>query len=378
MKITLLSSRKVKGDPQMKRWPGSMIVSLMVCLGLLFVPLSASAELVKKVDNFIIFLDQSGSMVHHPYPPLGENKHDLALDAISRLDQIVPELGYTSTSAAFSPYKVLAEPAVYRNGALASAFASPKPLFNQFTTLGDGLNQLGPVISNLSGKTALIIFTDGNNNAGAYPVPVANNLYTTNAGDLCIHIVSLADTDHGEQVIKAIRNISDCSVAANIETLADDAALGQFARNVLYEDVAPAPAPKPAPVVVTPAPVVKPEPVIQKEVITFNLLFGFDKWHITDEMVPVLEQVKGILEENPDVTFTLAGHTDSIGTDVYNQGLSERRAGSVKAWLVDNGIDAHRLKTVGYGESRPKYDNSTSEGRALNRRVELISEPMEL
>lgn len=362
----------------MKRLTVSGILPLCVFIALLCLPLTASAELVKKVDNFIVLLDQSGSMVHHPYAPLGKNKHKLALDAISRLDKAVPELGYTSTSAAFSPYKVLAEPAVYRNGDLDKAFAHPKPLFNQFTRMGDGFAELGPVIGNLSGKTALIVFTDGNNNAGADPVMAAKNLYAVNANDLCIHVVSFADTDHGEQVIKAIRNISDCSVATNIDALADDAAVDKFARDVLYEEVAPAPPPppKPAPVVVVPPPKPEPEPVVQAEVITFNLLFGFDKSNITDEMIPVLEQVKMILEENPEMTFTVAGHTDSIGTDVYNQGLSERRAASVKNWLVDNGIAPVRLKTVGYGESRPKYDNATEEGRALNRRVELISEPM--
>ena len=362
----------------MKRSPIFKIFPLFVFFALLCLPLNASAELVKKVDNFIILLDQSGSMVHHPYPPLGKNKHDLALDAIKRLDKTVPELGYTSTSTVFSPYKVLAGPAVYQNGDLDTAFAHPKPLFNQFTRLGDGFAELGPVVSGLSGKTALIVFTDGDNNAGADPVMAAKNLYSNNAGDLCIHVVSFADTTHGAQVIKGIRNISDCSVAANIETLADDAALAQFAKDVLYEDVAPAPAPapKPAPVVVVPAPTPEPEPVVQAEVITFNLLFGFDKSNITDEMIPVLEQVKMILEENPDLTFTVAGHTDSIGTDAYNQGLSERRAASVQNWLVNHGIAPHRLKTVGFGESRPKYDNSTEEGRALNRRVELISEPV--
>jgi OOP family OmpA-OmpF porin len=102
-------------------------------------------------------------------------------------------------------------------------------------------------------------------------------------------------------------------------------------------------------------------------------LFGFDKWAITDEMVPVLEQAKMILEEDSSVNFVVAGHTDSTGPEVYNQGLSERRAASVKNWLVKNGVSADRLETVGYGEAKPKYDNSTREGRKLNRRVELQS-----
>ncbi|MDT8444578.1 MAG: outer membrane beta-barrel domain-containing protein [Desulfuromonadales bacterium] len=146
--------------------------------------------------------------------------------------------------------------------------------------------------------------------------------------------------------------------------------------------VQPAPQPvaaAPAPVVVAPAPapvVVVPAPapvVVAKEIVSFDLLFDFDKSAIKDEMVPVLEQAKMILEEDSAVNFTVSGHTDSTGPEVYNQGLSERRAASVKNWLVSNGISAARLEAVGYGETQPKYDNATREGRKLNRRVELQS-----
>ena len=67
----------------------------------------------------------------------------------------------------------------------------------------------------------------------------------------------------------------------------------------------------------------------------------------------------------------IEGHTDWIGTDAYNQGLSERRANSVMDYLVDHGVAASRLSTTGFGESRPIASNQNREGRALNRRVEL-------
>jgi outer membrane protein OmpA-like peptidoglycan-associated protein len=65
------------------------------------------------------------------------------------------------------------------------------------------------------------------------------------------------------------------------------------------------------------------------------------------------------------------GHTDSKGSDEYNKGLSNRRAASVVNWLLKKGIDRKRLKSVGYGESQPLFDNETEEGRANNRRVEF-------
>ena len=143
-------------------------------------------------------------------------------------------------------------------------------------------------------------------------------------------------------------------------------AMDQYAKDVLYKEVADA---KPAPA--KPAPVVVP---MQKETITFSLNFGFDKAAITDEMVPVLEQAKMILEEEPGTTYEIAGHTDSTGPEAYNQGLSERRAAAVVNWMTANGISADRLEPKGYGENSPKYDNGTKEGRRLNRRVEILSQ----
>ena len=70
----------------------------------------------------------------------------------------------------------------------------------------------------------------------------------------------------------------------------------------------------------------------------------------------------------------LEGHTDSIASENYNQGLSERRARSVADWLESHGIGSDRLKVKGWGETRPAADNSTAEGRQQNRRVELIIE----
>ena len=145
---------------------------------------------------------------------------------------------------------------------------------------------------------------------------------------------------------------------------------------VMVDAVGCPPAPKPVPQPAPAPPVAKPAPApvpVTKEIITFNLLFDFDKHDIKEEMIPVLEQAKSILDEDPVATFMVLGHTCSIGTNDYNQGLSERRANSVKSWLVNNGIKAERLEAIGYGESQPKYDNGTREGRKNNRRVELLT-----
>jgi outer membrane protein OmpA-like peptidoglycan-associated protein len=103
-----------------------------------------------------------------------------------------------------------------------------------------------------------------------------------------------------------------------------------------------------------------------------GIYFDFDKSTIKPESRPALEDAAKMLNENPTINVEIQGHTDSKGSDSYNLSLSDRRAASVVAYLVQNlGIDRSRLTSRGYGESMPIATNDTDAGRALNRRVEF-------
>jgi OOP family OmpA-OmpF porin len=129
----------------------------------------------------------------------------------------------------------------------------------------------------------------------------------------------------------------------------------------------PPPAP-PAEPKAEPAP--EPAPV-QEKIVLRGVNFDFDKSLIRADAGVILDEVVSILSGKPDVQIRVEGHTDATGPDAYNQGLSERRAASVRKYLVEQGIAASRLSAVGFGESKPIATNDTREGRALNRRVEL-------
>ena len=84
-----------------------------------------------------------------------------------------------------------------------------------------------------------------------------------------------------------------------------------------------------------------------------------------------MNKLAGIFKEYPQTNVLVEGHTDNTGSDSYNLTLSKNRAQAVTGYLVDNGIEKGRFTTKWYGETQPKYDNSTADGRAKNRRVEL-------
>lgn len=102
-----------------------------------------------------------------------------------------------------------------------------------------------------------------------------------------------------------------------------------------------------------------------------DVLFDFDKTAIKPDGARILDRLAQFLRENPDRKVHLEGHTDWIGTEKYNQGLSERRAASVKNYVIGKGIDPSRVTTQGFGETKPIADNKTRAGRAKNRRVEV-------
>ncbi|GAB6127127.1 OmpA family protein [Humidesulfovibrio idahonensis] len=322
----------------------------------------AAAETLKpKVDNFVLFVDYSGSMAMNSDVVKGVKiKH--AKELINRMNAEIPALGYKSGVATFAPYSTLLAPTTYSKDAVAKAVAPIKTdyeIYGRNTPMGMGLKDLDPVLSKFTGKTALIIFTDGDSNYGSDPVAEAKALYAKYP-NLCIHVVSYADNARGKMVVDEIRAISRCSVVGDPVAMNDAAALKKYVRDVFYDvaDDAPARAMAPA--------------KADCETITFgNLNFGFNKFQITKEMEPALEQALGILKDSKCQKFVIEGHTDNVGGIPYNQKLSERRAASVAKWLSDHGLDAKRLSPVGKGKLEPKFDNKTEEGRHMNRRVEI-------
>ncbi|NPC55542.1 outer membrane protein OmpA [Caenimonas soli] len=138
---------------------------------------------------------------------------------------------------------------------------------------------------------------------------------------------------------------------------------------------APAPAPvaaAPAPAVTPPAPAPAPQPpAATKVTYAADAFFDFDKSVLKPEGKAKLDDLVGKVKDINLEVIIAVGHTDSVGSDTYNQKLSVRRAEAVKAYLVSKGIEKNRVYTEGKGEKQPVADNKTAEGRAKNRRVEI-------
>jgi len=323
---------------------------------------AAAANPIAKVDNFILFLDHSGSMkfLYKGKSQLdlaGQSKITLAKSAMVEFNKLVPNLGYKSGVYTFAPYKQYGAMAPYNKDAMDKAIAPidiQYDAYSRMTPWGPGFQQIDSVIAGLSGKTALVVFTDGDDNVGIDAVAAAQQLQSKYGDKLCIMIVSFADTKHGQEQVKKIAAMSRCNCIVDGDTfLRDQKARVAFLRCGIYDETG------------------------QNESIIFrSIYFDFDKYNIKREFFPVLDEGINIIKSKTDVRVRLEGHTDSVGTVAYNQKLSERRANSVKAYFVKKGVNAGIIETVGYGKLRPRFDNSTAEGRKMNRRVEIKFLPM--
>lgn len=156
---------------------------------------------------------------------------------------------------------------------------------------------------------------------------------------------------------------------------------GGASRSAIANVPPPPPAPEPPspPPAAPPAPVAPP-PEAPRTVVappvtnyTFeDVHFDFDRYSLRPEATRVLDDAVKAMQENPTLRLEIEGHTCNIGTAEYNLALGDRRANSVRDYLIGRGVQGDRLRTSTYGEERPKYDNSREETRRLNRRAALL------
>lgn len=152
---------------------------------------------------------------------------------------------------------------------------------------------------------------------------------------------------------------------------AGGAAVGAVLGLVAAHWACPEPQPAPPPPVAEP----QPPPAAGTKIVTLDAPhFDFDRAELRPSGRATVDEAVAYLREHPDVRVAAEGHTDAIGSEAYNLRLSERRATTVRDYMIEQGIAPDRIVARGYGKARPIADNDTPEGRAQNRRVDIVVE----
>jgi len=317
--------------------------------------------LIKTADNFIILFDASGSMADE-YKE-GVQKIDAELQILEQQNAILPELGYKAGLYLFTPFKPYYEMQPYSKAEFKKAIdrlpstKTAGSFVGQPTPLAEGIKNLDPILANLSGKTAIFIFSDGTYQLGGQklrPLDMARNL--TDKYNVNFYLISSATTPKGEKLLADIASLNEGSRVISFDNLYKNPVYGLGPLYVIDSRV-------------------EIETVSESKIVGVkaeNILFGLDEIDVPLDSHDSLKMVASFLQNNPDAFAVLAGFTDNAGAEEYNLKLSRMRSQNAKNFILEQSrIDPDRVILFWYGNTNPVATNDTAEGRQKNRRVEI-------
>jgi OOP family OmpA-OmpF porin len=302
----------------------------------------------------------------------------------------MPDGTYQTGSVAFGGYERQASGLAPFDRSAKLESANSLELLKEGTPLDRVLGEVASELVGKRGRAAIVIFSDGlPTDPVGRPVEeqavldAAANLAKGYGGDVCIHTVQVGSDPAGAAFLNTLANASPCGSARASASIQNVAALQNFERAVFLgaaaRDVAVAPPDSDGDGVIDGRDQCPGTPFTAKVDARGcwriqGLRFAFNSDQIKPRYFEELDELARVLGRNPNLRVRIDGHTDSIGSEAYNQGLSERRAAAVRQHLVaKDGIDPKRLEIRGFGFSKPAYTNDTDEGRAGNRRTELTA-----
>ncbi len=321
---------------------------------------------VKKVDNFLVIFDASESMGGTFQ---GRQKLSFAKDIVRCMNETIPDIqlvgGLRSFGRGYGLFSINATGMLYgmadysKQGLQAGLDMITFPAGN--TPLSQAIAAGTEDLKSAQGDMAVIIVSDGGATTDD-PVKAAENMKQTYGDRICIYTITVGNDFAGLHTMKRIAHAGECGFMVTSARIATEEGMTDFVEEVFLKK-------KTQPVKAAPAPPAAPKVV--ENIVLGNIQFDTDSAVIKPEFYPVLDNAAKVLQKFGDKKVIVEGHTDSTGSESYNLDLSIRRAESVMKYLVAKGISAERLIVKGYGEQQPIADNTTSEGRRKNRRMEF-------
>jgi OmpA-OmpF porin, OOP family len=309
-------------------------------------------QLVRVADNAVFLVDTSSSM-NDEFEDRGATKLELAVAAFKERNSYFPEIGHNFGIYQYTPWKVIYPMQTYDRAKVAAALDDLPAKGSGPTPLAKGIEGAEEIIKGLSGRTVLFLMYDGDY-TGPDPNPALWR--TIKENDVCLVMISSASDEENERLQDSISRLNSCSRLIPLNYYLDRP---EYMAGALFDVRAT------ENIVTTTekrAVGVKVDPI----------QFGFDKTELNGEDKAELDQLGEFMADKPNSYAVIAGYTDNVGVEDYNEHLSETRARMVAAYLTaEHGIDPSRMVLHWHGSDNPVASNSTEEGRAKNRRVEV-------
>jgi|AntAceMinimDraft_11_1070367.scaffolds.fasta_scaffold00242_17 OOP family OmpA-OmpF porin len=322
-------------------------------------PIDANAY-TKKVDTFVVLLDTSGSMKAEDG---GRPRMFNAEDWTASFGNAVPPMdfqsaiitfgkGATGSCIGYGIASTLYGPATFDAAGFAKALGSLECAAST-TPIAEAIDATTTLLAEDTGKTAVIIVSDFNWNDPDVVMASLAELKSQHPNNICVHTVKVGSDMQHDAMISSLTDASGCDSAVAASAVASGPALSTFVASTLL----------------TPKVLEYTAHTVSAEV-----LFDFDKSVLKDQGKVELQKLgQIIMGQGMSVgDIDVVGHTDSVGSDAYNEALSVRRAQAVKTFLVGGGISPGIIDVIGMGKREPVASNDTAAGRSLNRRVDIL------
>ena len=324
-------------------------------------PMSVSRGEQRITDQVIVIIDGSATMVQEANFPEARALTQTFVAAMPEAN--VRSKGGETYQAGLISFgggeRGGAELADFNRELLADKAAYLRP-YGSLTLLDQVLDEALDELAESRGRAAIVIFSDGLPSSEPSTIAAAQSLISKHNGEICIHTVHTGTDAAGGAFLSRLSSLTGCGSTRAGASLAAASAIDAFERQVFLGPAA-------LPAVATRGP-------CESRIVLRGVQFELDRADVTPASGVVLDAAAEQLRQCPNIAVRVNGYTCSIGTDDYNDGLSERRADAVRSHLIKAGVDSGRLETRAFGESNPVAPNATEDGRRQNRRVELSPE----
>ena len=343
---------------------GLSLMALAACSSAPYTPDAKQGEPIdtsaytKQVDTFVVLLDTSGSMNTED---AGRPRMYTAEDWAASFGNSVPAMGFNAAVVTFGKgatgscigyglASTLYGPAEYNAAEYSKALGTLECAAST-TPIVDAIGSTTELLAEDTGTTAVIIVSDFNWNDPDGVKSALAELKSQHPDKICVHTVKVGnDTEH-DALISSITAGASCDSAVAAADVASGPALSDYVVATLLSGME-----------------------YTTHTVSAEVLFDFDKSIVKEQGKMELRRIGDIIKKQGMTVgdIDVVGHTDSVGTDAYNQALSVRRAAAVKEVLVGAGVSGAIIDVIGMGERQPVATNETAAGRALNRRVDVI------
>jgi OmpA-OmpF porin, OOP family len=347
---------------------GLSLMALAACGGAPYTPVVQQGEPIdvnaytKQVDTFVVLLDTSGSMKKDAQ---GKSRMQSAEDWTASFGNAVPPMGFNSAIVTFGKgntgscigygiASTLYGPTTFSSAGFNSALGTIKCAAST-TPIAEAIDATTGLVAEDEGRIGVIIVSDFNWSDPDAVESALSGLKSAHPDKVCVHTVKVGNDTAHDAIISSITGGSACGSAVAASDVASGPALSTYVADTLLT-------PKESGM------------EYKTHTVSAEVLFDFDKSVVKPEGKAELQKLADTIKAQGLAVgdIDVVGHTDSVGSDEYNQALSIRRAAAVKAYLVSKGVSGDIIDVMGMGKRDPIATNSTAAGRAMNRRVDVL------